>query len=744
MFNYPRFKQSLDVHSIQDKYLFLLDEHTSTLLDHPSYHKITPFLNGKNSLSDIVQKSQVNLLELYTLLGSLEKRDALREGKDDIEHPDKIFVEYMQGNIHPYKNALENLRLEVRLLGNLQHDFIHNILVKKNMQPREQGNFLLVFTDDYLQPELDKINQECIQRNIPWLLVKPIGIVLWLGPIFYTPQSGCWECLAQRLRFNRQMEKYLQEHGHNDMPIITSKATLPSTIRLGVHLAILEICKYLNNSQHLVGKMQTFDLRTRKTQEHILVKRPQCSICGEKKSKKQDPLQLQSHPKIFTEDGGHRTHTPEQTYEKYKHHISPILGAVTELLPAMGVTSELTPSYVAGHNFSMGIDSILFLKEVLRGVSGGKGTTRIQAKVSGLCEAIERYSGVYHGDEYTIRSKYRDVLPNAFHPNECMGYSEKQFANRQQINSSKKPSRCVLVPEKFDESKEIDWTPGWSLTHQEYFYIPTALCYYGHPEFKEHWCFPDSNGTAAGNIMEEAILQGFMELVERDAVAIWWYNRIQRQEVDLDSFHLPYLDAIREYYESIHRTLWVLDISSDLPISTFACLSHVKNRPSQDIILGCGSHFDPKIALLRSITEVNQFLPSVSLTNLDGSTRYLFGDELAQNWWTTARLENNIYLLPKPHTKAIRASEILDLSTDDLKDDVEMCVKICKDANLNMTILDQTREDIGLNVVKVIIPQLSHFWRRLGKERLHTVALKKGWIQKQNTEEEFNPYSIFF
>ena len=35
----------------------------------------------------------------------------------------------------------------------------------------------------------------------------------------------------------------------------------------------------------------------------------------------------------------------------------------------------------------------------------------------------------------------------------------------------------------------------------------------------------DSNGNAAGSSPEDAVVQGFLELVERDAVALWWYNR---------------------------------------------------------------------------------------------------------------------------------------------------------------------------------------------------------------------------
>ncbi len=57
-------------------------------------------------------------------------------------------------------------------------------------------------------------------------------------------------------------------------------------------------------------------------------------------------------------------------------------------------------------------------------------------------------------------------------------------------------------------------------------YLPTAYCYFGYPLFYEPDCWADTNGCAAGNTLEEATVQGFMELVERDSVALWWYNRI--------------------------------------------------------------------------------------------------------------------------------------------------------------------------------------------------------------------------
>ena len=58
--------------------------------------------------------------------------------------------------------------------------------------------------------------------------------------------------------------------------------------------------------------------------------------------------------------------------------------------------------------------------------------------------------------------------------------------------------------------------------------------------------------------------------------------------------------------------------------------------------------------------------------------------------------------------------------------------------------LDQTRPDIELNVVKVIVPGMRHFWRRLGAGRLYDVPVRLGWLDRPLREDELNPRSVFF
>ena len=58
---------------------------------------------------------------------------------------------------------------------------------------------------------------------------------------------------------------------------------------------------------------------------------------------------------------------------------------------------------------------------------------------------------------------------------------------------------------------------------------------------------------------------------------------------------------------------------------------------------------------------------------------------------------------------------------------MKLCQKIVEEKGLEMLVLDQTRPDIGLRVVKVIVPGIRHMWKRLGKGRLYDVPVNMGW-----------------
>jgi ribosomal protein S12 methylthiotransferase accessory factor len=478
-----------------------------------------------------------------------------------------------------------------------------------------------------------------------------------------------------------------------------------------------------------------------------LVKRPQCPCCGEPEylsNKELQPLKLESCKKTFTKDGGHRNLSPEETLKKYQHHISSITGIVDKLKQSFDTNNGLIHAYSSGTNLALAHESLNSLYQSLRSRNAGKGISDCQAKVSCLCETLERYSGVFQGDEIRKKASYKQMGKSAIHPNACMNFSEEQYKNREKLNVNLS-NGFHWVPVPFDEEVEIDWTPVWSLTYEEFKYLPTAYCYYSYPIPNEEKDFyhPCSNGSAAGNTLEEAILQGFLELVERDSVCLWWYNRIKRPAVNLESFEEPYISSLKEYYKTIQRELWVLDLTSDLNIPTFVAISRRTDKKTEDILLGFGAHFDPKIAILRAISELNQFLPAVLSITDDDSHEYYLQDVDVVNWWKTATLENQPYLAPDENTEQRVCLDYPQVGSDDLLKDVMTCVEIAKQNGMEMLVLDQTRPDVGLNVVKVIVPGMRHFWARFEPGRLYDVPVKLGWLQETLKEEQLNPIPLF-
>jgi ribosomal protein S12 methylthiotransferase accessory factor len=62
---------------------------------------------------------------------------------------------------------------------------------------------------------------------------------------------------------------------------------------------------------------------------------------------------------------------------------------------------------------------------------------------------------------------------------------------------------------------------------------------------------------------------------------------------------------------------------------------------------------------------------------------------------------------------------------------------------LETLVLDQTRPDIGMSVVKVIVPGLRHFWAQFAPGRLYDVPVNLGWLKAPLTEDKLNPIPMF-
>ena len=230
------------------------------------------------------------------------------------------------------------------------------------------------------------------------------------------------------------------------------------------------------------------------------------------------------------------------------------------------------------------------------------------------------------------------------------------------------------IPEPFDDDDNaVEWTPMWSMTRGARRYLPTAICYLGYPSpaGEPRTCVASSSGNAAGNTLEEACLQAVFELVERDAVALWWSSRARRPGVALETFGDARIDALGRAYADLGRELWVLDLTSDFDIPVFAAISRRTEGPAEEIVLGFGAHLDPHIGVRRALGEMNQGLAGSLARQRTGASTW--DDRDAAQWEETATLANQPYLAADDSVALRRRVDYRDLSGDNLRDDVRAC-----------------------------------------------------------------------
>jgi len=761
----PCWRMHLSVTVVPPRDILVVDDQREVMLGGELFAGIAPFLDGR-AMADVVaavlDAGAGTEDEVHAAVAILRDRGYVTERGED---PAALAAHRHRWNAPAdTSDRLRAATVGLVALGDVPIDAVHRTLaelgptVEAVTGPPIDGevawNAAVVLADDYLHPDLNAWNEALLAASVPWLLARPTGARLWLGPLVEPGSTACWACLEQRLRFNRQVElRFAERSGADRVPPAGRGWSAGSAAGVAGQIAAVLERRLVDGSHPLAGMVRIAEPdaglhrgpegeASGTTEWHRVVRRPQCRACGDPDPwpKLTEPPALGSHVE-HGRQGPYATGAAEQTLERYAYHVSPVSGVVARIADvATGADDRLLVSE-AGVNLARRAGP--GRADGFRERCAGKGVTRAQARAGALAEALERYSSFWNGEEPSRLASFDELGDAAIDPHAVLGFSDAQYAQREQWNATHMSGH--RIPVRFDEearAEQIAWSPLWSLTRGERRWLPTAYSYYSARVPGGRYVHSDSNGNAAGATPVDAVVQGLLELIERDAVGQWWYNRFQAPAVDLDAFDDGSLRNLLDGYTALGRDVWALDVTTDLGVPVVAAVSTIDGRA---VTMGLGAHVDPLVATLRAVTEMNQMLAMFRGTAGPSAPEE---PEWPDNWtrpaqWWAARAATADlpWLTPAPggpvRPAAVEAG-------DDVADRLAELQRRIEAAGLELCVQDHTRADIALPVMKVVVPGLRFFWPRYAPGRLYDVPVVTGRLAAPRTEAELNPIPLFW
>jgi len=366
--------------------------------------------------------------------------------------------------------------------------------------------------------------------------------------------------------------------------------------------------------------------------------------------------------------GGQRVLPLEYTLEKL---------ARPEVLEAIGITrlADITSLDRVGIPIVSAIRPSA--QEGAVSVYSGKGETLEQAKVSAIMEGAERCLAERRDErDKTLKGSYAELAhyENAIEP-------EK------------------LIPSyPHDNHDTLEWMRGFGLLSGEEVLVPAnAVLHPYNPQDGAHRLFrSNTNGLAAGCVLEDSIVHGLLEVLERDALSLAEYSRYTGERVQLcEEDGTPYV-LMRKFEDAgVRCHLWRLP-SHEGVHTMVAALDDTVLKDASLLVMGAGAHLSPSIAATRALCEAAQS----RLVQIHGAREDTVREEIARRigYERMKRLNRHWYA----DAPSIELSELEDRSAKSPSENID---RILSGIDVDeVVVVDLSIPSLKLSVIRVVIP----------------------------------------
>jgi len=301
-----RFRESLRVEVVDDKMLFLLNDEQASIVENPNTARVAKLIDGHRSMSDIMSVLAPTMSpdRILVELAKLQRSGHVLPVVED-SGPSRAYVESFGKRADGFHTRAT--AYDVAVMDLTDHDVTtaltsalasyRQIALRPIATVFEAGaaDLVVVAVDDYLQAPLREINKHFKAEGQQWILVKPAGREVWVGPRFVAGATGCWESVSDRIAANRQLERYLAGKSGAGYPAVKPAGLAPGALGIAAGIVANEILALAADLPgELAGAMRSLDVKNYETRSHVLVDQPQFSEMVSRSCSPSERLRVQS------------------------------------------------------------------------------------------------------------------------------------------------------------------------------------------------------------------------------------------------------------------------------------------------------------------------------------------------------------------------------------------------------------------------------------------------------------------
>jgi ribosomal protein S12 methylthiotransferase accessory factor len=606
---------------------------------------------------------------------------------------------------------------------------------------------LVLLVADYRtdMPVVMQWQHKCGEMGIAVLLVSQSPGLINIGPYVQAGQDDCIGCWHKWVDNNHRLP-FIQQEASNKNTLSAQSPWSPAMPSVFKALFVNVFDSIQNNEFTTEGHYWRFKVKDFQFSQHVYNNLPQCVFCENEIIDTAEGAEIEFSQQLRTKPEDARVPNPKlKVADIKKQFVDRHSGVIKHLYQS--ITSSLMPMYTAEMQI---MDSDGF-------ESGyGRAETAQKSEMVAILEGIERFAGYSPKRAKTnVRGSYESI--SADYPGQC--------ANPQDFilhDVELKGANFALL--NYHPTLEFNWCWGFSMKNRKPILIPEQVVYYRLDETPEQpvnrFIYDSSNGCAMGGCIEEAILCGLYEVLERDAYLTTWYSRAVPDRIDNKSINDERVNALITRAESegfeIYLFNMVLDI--DVPAVWAMIVDPANDAPVKSYCASAASgkwHEAIFAALVEVVTSMGVYRHSMP-EHRDRALAMMMDESLV------ADMEDHVLLYSAPetyarldflhHGKTITLAEceqkLPSIYQKDLNQELQTQISKTLDIANDVIVVKQSfekMEDHGLHCVKVLAPGLmpvtfGHQHRRVSYPRLDSAAKAKGQWSAHFNANNINPF----